>query len=518
MRYAYGVTSALLLAGSALTLATGFPAGAQVAQNDSSRIQAITPRQGAPSSFADLTAQLQPAVVNISTRQRVKVQNNNPFAGTPFGDLFGGGQGGQGGGTREAQSLGSGFIISADGYVVTNNHVITADGQGEVESISVTTPDGTEYPAKLVGKDAASDLAVLKITGTKPFPFVKFGDSRKARVGDWVIAIGNPFGLGGTVTQGIISAVYRATGSGSAYDRYLQTDASINRGNSGGPMFDMAGNVIGINNAIYSPTGGSVGIGFAIPAEIAAPIVQKLKSGQVIERGYLGVRIQPINDDLAASLGLPKNRGEFIQSVEPGAGAAKAGIQAGDVVTRVDGKDVKPDQTLSFIVANTAPGKTVAIDLVRNGKPMTVNAVVGKRPTEEELANQSFDPDQQDDNSFGDNSDGQQQQQKQAQTAGLVQKSLGVAAVPLTPQIARQLGVSEDTRGVVVTGVDSSSDAGAKGLQRRDIILSANYRMLATMADLEAVVRQAKTENREAVLLRVQRAGQPPIYLPIRLR
>ena len=518
MRYAYGVTSALLLAGSALTLATGFPAGAQVAQNDSSQIQAITPRQGAPSSFADLTAQLQPAVVNISTRQRVKVQNNNPFAGTPFGDLFGGGQGGQGGGTREAQSLGSGFIISADGYVVTNNHVITADGQGEVESISVTTPDGTEYPAKLVGKDAASDLAVLKITGTKPFPFVKFGDSRKARVGDWVIAIGNPFGLGGTVTQGIISAVYRATGSGSAYDRYLQTDASINRGNSGGPMFDMAGHVIGINNAIYSPTGGSVGIGFAIPAEIAAPIVQKLKSGQVIERGYLGVRIQPINDDLAASLGLPKNRGEFIQSVEPGAGAAKAGIQAGDVVTRVDGKDVKPDQTLSFIVANTAPGKTVAIDLVRNGKPMTVNAVVGKRPTEEELANQSFDPDQQDDNSFGDNSDGQQQQQKQAQTAGLVQKSLGVAAVPLTPQIARQLGVSEDTRGVVVTGVDSSSDAGAKGLQRRDIILSANYRMLATMADLEAVVRQAKTENREAVLLRVQRAGQPPIYLPIRLR
>ena len=518
MRYAYGVTSALLLAGSALTLATGFPAGAQVAQNDSSQIQAITPRQGAPSSFADLTAQLQPAVVNISTRQRVKVQNNNPFAGTPFGDLFGGGQGGQGGGTREAQSLGSGFIISADGYVVTNNHVITADGQGEVESISVTTPDGTEYPAKLVGKYAASDLAVLKITGTKPFPFVKFGDSRKARVGDWVIAIGNSFGLGGTVTQGIISAVYRATGSGSAYDRYLQTDASINRGNSGGPMFDMAGNVIGINNAIYSPTGGSVGIGFAIPAEIAAPIVQKLKSGQVIERGYLGVRIQPINDDLAASLGLPKNRGEFIQSVEPGAGAAKAGIQAGDVVTRVDGKDVKPDQTLSFIVANTAPGKTVAIDLVRNGKPMTVNAVVGKRPTEEELANQSFDPDQQDDNSFGDNSDGQQQQQKQAQTAGLVQKSLGVAAVPLTPQIARQLGVSEDTRGVVVTGVDSSSDAGAKGLQRRDIILSANYRMLATMADLEAVVRQAKTENREAVLLRVQRAGQPPIYLPIRLR
>ncbi|HQS71054.1 MAG TPA: trypsin-like peptidase domain-containing protein, partial [Novosphingobium sp.] len=257
MRYAYGVTSALLLAGSALTLVTGLPAGAQVAQNEQSEMRTVVPRAGAPSSFADLTQQLQPAVVNISTRQRVKVQNNNPFAGTPFGDLFGGGQGG-GPQTREAQSLGSGFIISADGYVVTNNHVITADGQGEVESITVTTPDGTEYPAKLVGKDAASDLAVLKISAPKAFPFVKFGDSRQARVGDWVIAIGNPFGLGGTVTQGIVSAVYRNTGSGSAYDRYLQTDASINRGNSGGPMFDMQGNVIGINNAIFSPTGGSV--------------------------------------------------------------------------------------------------------------------------------------------------------------------------------------------------------------------------------------------------------------------
>jgi len=517
VRYAYGVTTALLLAGSAFTLATGFPAGAQVAQNDSSQIQAITPRVGAPSSFADLTAQLQPAVVNISTRQRVKVQSNNPFAGTPFGDMFGGGQGGTT--TREAQSLGSGFIISADGYIVTNNHVITAEGQGEVESISVTTPDGTEYPAKLIGKDAQSDLAVLKITGTKPFPFVKFGDSRKARVGDWVIAIGNPFGLGGTVTQGIISAVYRNTGQGGAYDRYLQTDASINRGNSGGPMFDMAGNVIGINNAIYSPTGGSVGIGFAIPAEIAAPIVEKLRTGQTIDRGYLGVRIQALSEDLAASLGLAKNRGEFIQSVEPGAGAAKAGIQAGDVVTRVDGRDVTPEQTLSFLVANTPPGKKITIDLLRNGKPMSVQAVVGKRPTDEELANQSFDPDQQDDGGFGQgdgpNSD---QQQKQVQAGSAIQKSLGLSAIPLTPTIARQLGASEDVRGLVVSNVDSASDAGSKGLQRGDILLSANYRVLATVADLDAVVRQAKTENREAVLLRVQRRGQPPIYVPIRLR
>lgn len=517
MRYAYGVTSALLLAGSALTLVTGLPAGAQVAQNETTQMQAIVPRAGAPASFADLTQQLQPAVVNISTRQRIKVQNQNPFAGTPFGDLFGGGQGGPGGGgqTREAQSLGSGFVISADGYVVTNNHVITADGQGEVESITVTMTDGTDYPAKLVGKDAASDLAVLKISSPKPLPFVRFGDSRQARVGDWVIAIGNPFGLGGTVTQGIISAVYRNTGSGSAYDRYLQTDASINRGNSGGPMFDMKGNVIGINNAIFSPTGGSVGIGFAIPAEIAAPIVEKLKNGKAIERGYLGVRIQPLSDDLAASLGLARKRGEFIQSVEPGQGAAKAGLQPGDVVTRVDGKDVSPEQTLSFLVANTAPGKTIPIEVVRDGKRLTLNAVVGKRPSEEELAKaQTFDPDQP-----GDDDEGGFAKPGSNKPAGpVVQQALGVAAIPVTAQIARQLGVSEDTRGVVITAVDGSGDAAAKGLQRGDIILSANYRPVTTTADLEAVVKQAKAENREAVLLRIQRRGQPPIYMPIRLR
>jgi serine protease Do len=514
------VTSALLLAGSALTLVTGFPAGAQVAQNDSTQIQQVVPRAGAPVSFADLTQQLQPAVVNISTRQRVKVQAAaNPFAGTPFGDLFGGGQGGGQGGTpqtREAQSLGSGFVISADGYIVTNNHVITADGQGEVESITVTMTDGTDYPAKLIGKDAASDLAVLKITSPKPLPFVKFGDSRHARVGDWVIAIGNPFGLGGTVTQGIISAVYRNTGTGSAYDRYLQTDASINRGNSGGPMFDMSGNVIGINNAIFSPTGGSVGIGFAIPAEIAAPIVDKLRSGQAIERGYLGVRIQPLSDDLAASVGLAKNRGEFIQSVEPNQGAAKAGIQAGDVVVKVDGKEVTPDQTLSFLVANTAPGKRIPIDLIRNGQRLTVTAVVGKRPSEEELASQTFDPDaQQDPDSFG--APGTKKPD-QAQASTAIQQSLGLAVIPLTAQIARQLGATEDTKGVVVTAVDDSSDAGAKGLQRGDIVLSAAYRPLTSVADLETVVRAAKAENREAVLLRIQRRGQPAIYVPIRLR
>lgn len=509
MRYAYGVTTALLLGGAAASLVTGLPAGAQVAQNDAAQMQNVVPRAGAPASFADLTQQLQPAVVNISTRQKVKVANGNPFAGTPFEDLFGGGQGGAT--TREAQSLGSGFVISADGYVVTNNHVITAEGQGQVESITVTMPDGNEYPAKLIGKDAPSDLAVLKINAGKPLPFVKFGDSRSARVGDWVIAIGNPFGLGGTVTSGILSAIARSTGSGSPYDRYLQTDASINRGNSGGPMFDMKGQVIGINNAIFSPTGGSVGIGFAIPAEIAAPIVDKLIKGVSIDRGYLGVQIQPVTEDVAESLGLPHNRGELVQTVQPGQPAAAAGIQPGDVVVKVDGKEVSPDQTLSYIVANTQPGKRIPIELMRNGKTMTLTATVGKRPSEDELAQQTFNPNTpQDDDQFNRN--------PQRQGEGLAEKSLGLSVLPLNPQIARQIGMPDTARGLVISVVDGSSDAGAKGLQRGDLVLSANYRPVTSVAELEAVIRQAKADGRSAVLLQVQRRGQPAAYLPVRLR
>ncbi|PEQ14745.1 protease [Novosphingobium sp. PC22D] len=470
----------------------------------------VVPRTGAPASFADLTEQLAPAVVNISTRQRVQVQQNNPFAGTPFADLFGGqGQGGPQ--TRQAQSLGSGFIVSADGYVVTNNHVISAGSRNaEVESITVTMPDGTEYPAKLVGKDAQSDLAVLKVNANKSLPFVKFGDSGNARVGDWIVAIGNPFGLGGTVTSGIISAVYRNTGAGGAYDRYLQTDAAINRGNSGGPMFDMNGQVIGINNAIFSPSGGSVGIGFAIPAETAAPIVQKLIKGETIERGYLGVRIQPINEDLADSLGIAHNKGEFIQSVEPGGAAAKAGIQAGDVVTKVDGKEVTREQSLSFLVANTAPGTRIPIELIRNGKRLSVNATVEQRPSEDELADQFFDPDaEQDEDQFSN---------PQPQGEGLAEEALGVSVIPLTPQIARQLGASDATKGVVVSAVDPSSDAGQKGLRRGDIILSANYQDVDTPDGLENAVKSARSAGRDAVLLRVQRRGQPAIYVPVRLR
>jgi len=518
VRYAYGLTTALLLGGATLTLATGYPAGAQVAQNEASQMATMVPRSGAPASFADLTQQLAPAVVNISTRQRVQVQGNaNPFAGTPFEGLFGGDGGGGGSGatpqTREAQSLGSGFIISSDGYLVTNNHVITAEGKGQVESITVTMPDGTEYPAKLIGKDAASDLAVLKIAASKPLPFVKFGDSSHARVGDWVVAIGNPFGLGGTVTAGIISSVLRNTGVGGAYDRYLQTDAAINRGNSGGPMFDMKGQVIGINNAIYSPTGGSVGIGFAIPAETAAPIVQKLIKGEAIQRGYLGVRIQQLNEDLADSLGIEHNKGEFIQAVEPDGAAAKAGIKAGDVVVKVNNKEVTRDQNLSFLVANVAPGTRIPVEVIRSGRRMTLTATVAQRPSEDEL-NQSFDPNA----DQGDDSFGAPSQQQAPQQQGLVEKSLGLSVTPLTPTIARQLGAAEGTRGLVILAVDPNSDAGQKGFQRGFILLSANGQDVATQADLAAAISAAKSDGRTAILLRVQPRGQPATFVPVRLR
>jgi len=396
VRYAYAITGALLLSGAAAAMTLDQPPAGQTAQNEPGVIAATVPRAGAPMSFADMVAKLQPAVVNISTTQRVQVQQQNPFAGTPFGDLFGqfngGDQGGNGGTpiTREAQSLGSGFIISPDGYVVTNNHVIAAGAKGAtVESIKVILIDRKEYTAKLIGRDPASDLALLKVDATN-LPYVKFGDSAKARVGDWVVAIGNPFGLGSTVTAGIVSALHRVTGQGGAYDRFIQTDASINQGNSGGPMFDLNGNVIGINSQILSPTGGNVGIGFAIPAEEAQPIVNTLMKGTVIKRGYLGVGPQPLDDDLAASFGLPKNHGELIRTVEPNEGAAKAGIQVGDVVVRVGGKDVTPDQSLSYLVANQNPGSRIPIDLIRQGKPMTLTATIGTRPSETPHALISF--------------------------------------------------------------------------------------------------------------------------------
>ncbi len=502
MRISYGITGALLAGGAAITLATGFPAGAQVAQNENMQLGDAVPRNGAPASFADLTEALQPAVVNISTRQRITLPNN-PFQGTPFADLFGR-EGSPT--TREAQSLGSGFIVSPDGYVVTNSHVVAPDQRAQLEEVTVTMPDGTEYPAELIGRDADSDLAVLKIERGQPFPFVRFGDSAQARVGDWVIAIGNPFGLGGTVTSGIVSAVLRSTGGG-AYDRYIQTDASINRGNSGGPLFDMQGNVIGINNAIISPTGGSVGIGFAIPAESAAPIVRSLIAGEEIVRGYLGVQIQPVTEDFADALGLEDRRGEFIQSVQPGEPAERAGLQSGDVVVEVNGEEVTSDQTLSYLVANIRPGTTVPVEFIRDGRRRTADVTVGRRPTPEELAAQSFNPDEQVPEAMAENNG-----------SGLATEALGLQLTPLTPRIAGQLGVSGETGGLVVTAVDPTSDAATKGIGRGVIVLQANGVPVTSRDELDDQIRQAQSAGREAILLRLRARNGPAQSLPIRLR
>ncbi len=504
VRYAYGVATALLIGGTAFSVATG-PAGAQVAQN----APAALPPRGAPSTFADLAARLQPAVVNISTRQRVPVRTQtDPFE--EFFRRFGAPGGPQGqeqqgpGRTREAGSLGSGFIISPDGYVVTNNHLIQGvGGTGTVDTVTVTLTNRKEYTARIVGRDSASDLALLKIDANN-LPYVNFGDSTRTRVGDWVIAIGNPYGLGGTVTAGIVSALHRGITGVGAYDRYIQTDASINMGNSGGPMFDLAGNVIGINSALISPTGASVGIGLAIPAELARPVIESLRRGQRPQRGYLGVGLQPLDENIAASLGLPKDQGEIVRSVVPGEAAARAGVQQGDVIVKVGGREVTPDETVSYLVANSSVGTRVPIEVIRDGRRLTLQVQVGQRPTEEELARQVGGGGAED------------QDQALGQEAPVAPgTALGLSMQPLNAQIIRVLNLPEDVRGVVITSVDPNSDAAEKGVRRGDVIISVNRQAVTTPAQVLAAVDVARRAGRSSVLLLVKRGQAPEAFVGV---
>ena len=493
MRIAYSVTTALLLAGSAFTLVTGNPVTAQTAISASQ--SGLAPR-GAPDSFADLAEQLQPAVVNITTKKKVRVATSfNPFTGERRAI------------ERDQASGGSGFIISADGYIVTNNHVIAGGKRDKVvDSVTVTLFGGKEYQAEIIGRDAASDVALLKIKA-QDLPFVEMVSTSQSRVGDWVIAIGNPLGLGSTVTAGIVSALQRNIGAGGAYDRFIQTDTAINPGNSGGPLFNLQGKVVGINNRLISPIGANIGVGFAIPAEEALPVVQALRKGEKLRRGYLGIGIRPVDEDTADALGIAKNRGEFVGTVQPGQPAAKAGLKEGDIVLKVDGKDVTPEQTLSYIVANIAPGKKISLDIIREGTPRKVNVTVGERPSEQEIASSNFNPDEEKDFE-GDT---------QSSDAKIIRDAFGISVIPLDARIAGQLGMARDLKGLVVDVVGRAGSGGQKGLRRGFVIVSANYKSLTSSADFGAAIKKAKAANRRTLLLGVKRQRGPVQYIALEI-
>ena len=518
MRYVYGVTAAILIGGAATTLTLN-PVGAQTAQNDPAAMAAQAPRPGAPMSFANLVERLQPAVVNISTDQSVQMRQQQAPPGFEeffrrFGVDPGGDSGDDGTVTRRGSSLGSGFIISPDGYIVTNNHVVApARPDAVVEQITVTLNDRTEYEAEVVGRDQIADVAVLKINPRQPLPFVRFGDSSRVRVGDWVVAIGNPFSLGGTVTAGIVSAVHRNIRAG-LYDRYIQTDASINSGNSGGPMFDLNGNVIGVNTALISPTGGNVGIGFAIPAEQVSPIVEALRRGERVRRGYIGVGLQDIGPTEAEALGVERNRGELIRSVTPGGPADRAGVRQGDVVISVAGQPVTPDQTLAYLVSQQPIGSRIPLEILRGGRRTTVNVAVAERPTEEELARiNNLDP-----ATPGTPDAGKTEEETQSTGQRSTRSGLGLNVQTLTPEIARRLQLADaNVRGVVVAQVDPNSDAAQKGFQPGDIILSINQTPTPTPEAAAAALESARRQGRNSVLILVRRGNTPPAYIGVEL-
>ena len=451
----------------------------------------------APESFADLAQELLPKVVNISTTQTVEgrgFEMPQLPPGSPFEDFFkeffernqGPGQGQQPQQRpRRATSLGSGFIVDAAGFVVTNNHVIQ-----DADEITVIFHDGSRLKAEVVGRDIKTDIAVLKVAPSGKLSAVKFGNSDKSRVGDWVIAIGNPFGLGGTVTAGIVSARGRDINSGP-YDDFIQTDASINRGNSGGPLFNLQGEVVGINTAIFSPTGGSVGIGFAIPVASAEPVIRQLIKGGQVKRGWLGVHIQGVTEEIAETLGLKQTTGALIASVIKGGPAEKAKIQPGDVVLKFDGREVTEMRRLPRIVADTEVGKKVPVVVWREGKEVRLDATVGQLEEETKVAARA-----------GAGKGGESRADN-----GLALDDIGVTLAESSPRVRERLKIEKEVKGVIVTGVIDSGSAAEKGIRPGDVIVEVSQQEVTKPAEVAAKIQEAKKAGRKSVLLLVEGQG-----------
>jgi len=473
----------------------------------------FAPPPGAPMSFADIFERVSPAVVSINVTSRVDPDTLRQIPG--FGIIPRGPRGApdggddddaspQGGRTDKGQpklptqqSSGSGFFISADGYIVTNNHVVE-----NAESIKVVLKDERELDAEVVGRDEATDLAVIRVKGRGPFPFVNFEGAGKPRVGDWVITVGNPFGLGGTATAGIVSAYGRDIGE--TFVDYIQIDAPINRGNSGGPTFDVYGRVIGVNTAIFSPSGGSVGIGFAIPAEVADATTKQLISGGKIERGYIGATIQNFTGEMAEAQGLGEQKGAIVADISAGGPSARAGLQVGDVVTSVNGTTIKSSSELTRQVARVRAGDVLHLNVIREGKARTVDIRSGTRPSERELASN--------DNTGA----GPGGRTPPGAVAPAKAPVLGMSLGALDDTTRDRLNLPDGVRGALVEGVDQSSDAGTKGLRRGDVITLANGRALTAPADFAAVVDAAKKAGRSSVLVGVWRNGRTN-FLPLKV-
>ncbi len=446
----------------------------------------------APDSFADLAARLLPAVVNISTTQVVKRGEGTPQMprlppGSPFEDFFKEffeRQQRQNPPNRRSTSLGSGFVIDSSGLIVTNNHVIAG-----ADEITIITHDDVRLKAEIVGRDAKTDLAVLRVKPAKPMTSVAFGNSDKSRVGDWVLAIGNPFGLGGSVTAGIISARARNINAGP-YDDFIQTDASINRGNSGGPMFDMEGKVIGINTAIFSPSGGSVGIGFSIPSNLAKPLIDQLIKFGRARRGWLGVRIQTVTEELADSLGLDRAQGALVANITPGGPAEKGKIKVGDVILKFDGKPIHEMRTLPRVVAETAVGKSVQVLVWRLGSEERLTASLGEFPEDEKVA------------ALGPGA-------KHRDGGATIIKSLGLTLSKLDQELRGKFKLDATVEGIVVTEVADGSPSAEKGVRPGDIVrrIGSSQDEVTSPGQVSATVKAARKEKRKTVLFLFERDG-----------